>query len=130
MTTCEGQYGVNEAELLDASTVHECAAHCLQQKGCTVFIHSQDSPACWWQWVEHDFECNKRANNTKYNLYALTPGVLPYLDHAFKKYARNGPTRCVIFVVARARARAQALTHTHTHKHAHARDHAHHTHVL
>ena len=31
---------VNEVRLLQASSVHDCAAHCLQQQGCTVFIQS------------------------------------------------------------------------------------------
>ena len=119
MATCEGQYGINEVRLRQAISADECAAHCLQQKGCTVFIHSQESTDCWWQWVGHDFKCHKKRNLDEYNLYAVTPGVLPYLAHAFKKYARNGPTRCIIFVVARA----QALTHAHIHAHTHARTH-------
>ena len=89
MTTCEGQYGVNEAQLLDTKDVHKCAANCLQQKGCTVFIHSQESTECWWQWVGHDFKCHKKRNLDKYNLYAVTPGVLPYLAHAFKKISKE-----------------------------------------
>ena len=82
---------INEVRLRPAISDHECAAHCLQQKGCTVFIHSQESTDCWWQWVGHDFECHKKANNTKYNLYAVKPGVLPYLAHAFKNTQGTGP---------------------------------------
>ena len=110
---------INKVRLLQAKHVGDCAAHCMTQEGCTVFVHDMDSGECWWEWVEHDFECHKKQDSTKYNLFALTPGLLPYLAHTLHHAQCGTIAQGLIHLNTDAHAR----THTHTYKNT--RTHAH-----